>query len=519
MSVKSGFFNSIAGDRLYDAKAFGSLFDGILRDGIFRDIGGELRVTAGVTTSVVVAIGKAWFNDSWLINNVGYVLQIPNILPGSDRIDIIALDFDQSTAVRDNTIIVIPGVPAGSPVPPPLINTTERKQYALAYVSVTGGATDIVDSDITDLVGTAGTPFASGILNPSNDGPSNRNLIINGDMTVSQRSDMGATSMVEAVTGNNDKYGVWADRWKISAELTSRVWNIGNVRMDDHLNINRPSLEVAIDAGSSIGSPTSTERFTIQQYIEEPLLRELNKGRSTAKSLTLSFTATSNVPGVYVVDLHDIVNGRIVQGTYVVDGTGNAQRHTITFPPDLTGELNGAAFGVILRFWFMAGSNWTAQGPLQTVWGLFGGESALGQVDFGLNITDTMTITDIQLEVGSVETPFERIPVEIMLQRCQRYMEMVKLAVTTAVNADGNPIVYLPIVYRERKMLIIPSSVSFPYLQYVEQDGTWTNATYLAEIVQTTEGGIYQIGLNQVGDQQTGEAVLVDFTYIADVED
>ena len=39
MSVTSGFFNSLNGDRRYNAEQMSSIFDGIINDGIFANIG------------------------------------------------------------------------------------------------------------------------------------------------------------------------------------------------------------------------------------------------------------------------------------------------------------------------------------------------------------------------------------------------------------------------------------------------------------------------------------------------
>ena len=44
MSVTSGFFDSINGDRKYNAEQMSSIFDGIVTDGVFQNIGEAFRV-------------------------------------------------------------------------------------------------------------------------------------------------------------------------------------------------------------------------------------------------------------------------------------------------------------------------------------------------------------------------------------------------------------------------------------------------------------------------------------------
>ena len=41
-----GFFNSKNNDRIYDATDFGSIFDGVINDGVYMGIGNHLAVTA-----------------------------------------------------------------------------------------------------------------------------------------------------------------------------------------------------------------------------------------------------------------------------------------------------------------------------------------------------------------------------------------------------------------------------------------------------------------------------------------
>nr|DAJ79334.1 MAG TPA: Receptor Binding Protein [Caudoviricetes sp.] len=164
MSVSCGFYNSLNHDRTYDATQLSSIFDGIIKDGIFMSIGSAFKVSPSTGMTVGVGEGKAWFNHTWTLNDNVYSLTIDQSEPILDRIDAIVLDVDSSDAVRDNSIIIVKGTPAETAKKPSLIKDVNHNQYALAYVSVKRGVVEITAADISNVVGTDETPFISGIL-------------------------------------------------------------------------------------------------------------------------------------------------------------------------------------------------------------------------------------------------------------------------------------------------------------------------------------------------------------------
>lgn len=162
MAITFGFYNSVAGDRTYDAIQMSSIFDGIITDGVFETIGDSLVVTDGASgMDVVVGTGKAWFDHTWTLNDAALSLTIPDSDLVNPRIDAIVLEVDSSIGVRANTIKVVSGTPAAVPNPPTLIDTSEVHQYPLAHIAVGAGVTVINSGDITDLVGTAFCPFVT----------------------------------------------------------------------------------------------------------------------------------------------------------------------------------------------------------------------------------------------------------------------------------------------------------------------------------------------------------------------
>lgn len=165
MSLTYGFYNSLNGDRTYNAEQMSSIFDGIIKDGIFASIGTCFVVTAdGEDNTINVGIGRAWFNHTWTYNDAILPLEAPDSELLLDRIDAVVLEVDATETVRANAIKIIEGTPSSSPERPALTNDTDVHQYPLCYIARTANSSVITQSDITNMVGTDDTPFITGIL-------------------------------------------------------------------------------------------------------------------------------------------------------------------------------------------------------------------------------------------------------------------------------------------------------------------------------------------------------------------
>lgn len=164
MAITYGFYNSMNGDRKYDAVQLSSIFDGVIRDGVFQSIGGYLATKPGTGMQVIVAPGKAWFDHTWTVNDADLPLDIsPSDLTLS-RYDAVVLETDATKSVRENSIKVIKGTPASTPQKPTLTNEGDVHQHPLAYILVPGGSTEIQAQNIDIMVGKAECPFVTSIL-------------------------------------------------------------------------------------------------------------------------------------------------------------------------------------------------------------------------------------------------------------------------------------------------------------------------------------------------------------------
>lgn len=164
MSVTYGFYNSLNGDRKYNAEQISSIFDGLIVDGVFASIGTAFAVTAAGGLTVNVGIGKAWFYHTWTLNDSILPLTAPESEVLLDRIDAIVLEVNGMESVRENSIKFVTGTPSSEPSRPTLTNEENVHQYPLCYIYRKFGTAVINQADITPMVGTESTPFVTGIL-------------------------------------------------------------------------------------------------------------------------------------------------------------------------------------------------------------------------------------------------------------------------------------------------------------------------------------------------------------------
>ncbi len=171
MTITYGFYDSLSGDRKYNAKQMSQLFKGIISDGVFSTVGGGLVVTVNSGMTLNVASGRAWFNSTWTDNDATAVVTVLASEAVLNRIDSVVVEVNSDTAVRANSIKVIKGTPATTPVAPTLSHTATLNQYSLANIYVGAGVTSIGVGNITNMIGTAGTPFATGAVPTFDFGP------------------------------------------------------------------------------------------------------------------------------------------------------------------------------------------------------------------------------------------------------------------------------------------------------------------------------------------------------------
>lgn len=164
MSLTYGFYDSLNGDRKYNARQLASIFDGVISDGVFATYGGHFLVSAVSGMSIKVASGRAWLNHTWTLNDVDYPLTIDTAEVVTNRIDTVIIEVDESQDKRQNQIKILKGSDADTPSAPTLTNNSTLHQYALADIYVGAGVTEITTANITNRIGTGSLPWVTGLI-------------------------------------------------------------------------------------------------------------------------------------------------------------------------------------------------------------------------------------------------------------------------------------------------------------------------------------------------------------------
>ena len=239
----------------------------------------------------------------------------------------------------------------------------------------------------------------------------NRNVLDNGAMQVAQRG--------TSANFDSGAKPVTTDRWNVYNDIGAA----GTISVENDAPTGsgfRKSMKVLYTAANA--SPSGAIAGLVFQYIEGQNLQQFAKGTASAKPFAMSFWVKSNLTGTYIVQLRDRNNARSVSASYTISASATWEKKTITFPADTTGAFNNDNGGSLqVNFFQSLGSGYTS-GTLQTTWGAYSdATTGAGQVNLAATINNYWQFTGVQLEVGSVATPFEFEDYGTTLEKCQRY--------------------------------------------------------------------------------------------------
>ena len=316
-------------------------------------------------------------------------------------------------------------IPAGQ-----LTGTVADARLSTVSSSKLSGALPALDgSALTGVgVGTADSINTSGIITATafvSDTPlSHRNIIVNGAMNVSQRGDF---------FGNVGQQQYTIDRF-VTLHSYGNVINVTQTSTspDGFSKAYKVDCQVA---DTSIGA---AEFMFIRYKIEAQDLQQLAYGTSDAKSITLSFYVRSTVTGTYAICLQQKDNGsKQVNGTYTINSANTWERKTFTFAGDTSGVINDDnGHGLDILWTLVAGSDRTSGSARPTWTAHANADESFGHTANVLSSTSNdWLITGVQLEVGSVVTPFEHRSVGDELRRCYRYFQR-------RTSSDNYPVSY-----------------------------------------------------------------------------
>jgi len=232
-----------------------------------------------------------------------------------------------------------------------------------------------------------------------------RNKIINGAMEISQRG----TSFAAVA---HSTYTIDRFQWQHSGAMVVTITQSTDVPNDTFQS------SYKVDVTTADASIAAGEYALIAQYIEGYNVRDL-----IGQTFTLSFWVKSPKTGTHCVSFRNSIYNRsyVLEYTVSVANTWEYKTLTVTGGLITAGTWNWTnGVGLTVIFTLTTGSTFqTTAGAWQT--GNFIGTS--NQVNCMDSTANDFFLTGVQLEIGSVATPFERRPIGTELALCQRYYQ------------------------------------------------------------------------------------------------
>lgn len=149
----SGFFNSVNGDRLYNADQMSRIFEGLITDGVYESVGNKMAVQPNSGMTIQIATGRGWFNKHWVENDAPLTLTVADSDVLLNRYVAVVVKVDETDSVRDVMPYLKYSEFATNPVKPAMTRTDTVKEYCLAYIYVKAKTTAITASNIEDTRG------------------------------------------------------------------------------------------------------------------------------------------------------------------------------------------------------------------------------------------------------------------------------------------------------------------------------------------------------------------------------
>ena len=255
---------------------------------------------------------------------------------------------------------------------------------------------------------------------------SHRNMIINGGMQVFQR----ATSAVAAGNPTYDTVDRFRFRENTDGAYTSQkhTMSLAEINTTGHasaLRLNCTTADTSIAAGQYAYVATTVEAQHCQH---------LQYGTANAKNLTLSFWVKSNKTGTYTVSVRkQDTTQYVLPIEYTISASDTWEKKTINISPTAgSTSLITSSGGVIdnnngeglqIGWSLVWGSDYHAT---NNTWTTASAYSTSNQVNWMDSTSNNFYLTGVQLELGTVATPFEHRSYMEELQKCRRYYYVIK---------------------------------------------------------------------------------------------
>ena len=287
-------------------------------------------------------------------------------------------------------------------------------------------------------------------------------IIINGDMSVSQRGYTSATAVASANTYYLDRY--------IGREVTDGALNIEQSTTAPSGFKN--SLKITVTTADS--SLSATQRAYLLTKIEGNRVAQLAFGTSDARKITLAFYIRASVTGTFSGSITNEAENRSFPFTYTINSADTWERKVVNIDADTSGTWD-TDNTTGLEIYFSLGMGSTYSGTAGS-WAGAQYFAATGASNLIATNGATWHLTGVQLEVGEFDStsipsfPFESH--ENNLRKCQRYYyflggvnntyKRVSTSITNPNNRNQTAgLHFLPVPMRDTPSVTIPSAGSF----------------------------------------------------------
>jgi hypothetical protein len=315
-----------------------------------------------------------------------------------------------------------------------------------------------------------------------------RNRIINGDMRIDQRNNGASVTIT-----NTGAITYTLDRWAAYGNIASKFsvqQNAGSVTPPAGFNnyLGVTSL--------SAYSVLAADGFTLRQNIEGFNTADLGWGTANAKTVTVTFLVYSSLTGTFGGSLRNAAANRSYPFTYTVSAANTWEQKSVTVAGDTSGTWVGATNGTGITLLFGLGVGSTSSGTAGA-WAGANYESATGAVSVVGTSGATFYITGVQLEAGSVATPFERRPYGTELALCQRYCTKYGGSQSLEHIGQGNAISTTTVLFDVTLPTTMRSTPS------ITTSGNW----FVSDGI--TNNGVTSFGLASGGQESSSSVVAV----------
>ena len=271
------------------------------------------------------------------------------------------------------------------------------------------GTVDVDSTRITSVADPTGNQDAA-TKNYVDTRSGTKNRIINGDMRIDQRNGGTTVTLTSSSVYTLDRFsGVAGGNGAIDVQQVA----------DAPAGFNN-SLKCTV---STADTNLQNEEYFIIQKIEGYNFADFNFGTANAETITISFWVKASVAGSYGFSIKNSGTTRTYPTSYAISaGELNTWvKKTITIPGDTSGTwAKGAGVGLEVHFNLGAGSAF--KGTANT-WSSNNYSAATGSLNWISTSAATFYITGLQVELGTVATPFERRSYGQELALCQRYYQ------------------------------------------------------------------------------------------------